>query len=269
MLASRLLPRALAAAIVVQLTVAGLVTLSGGRDAEAAVALERAEILETVGVASRPELVPAAVPGADPLPTELAAPAPVPTSAPPTTAAPATTAPPPAAPPTTAAPAPPAPAPAPAPARAPAPAPAAAPAAEPTPPPASSQTSAAGSWRDGACESAMLGWMNEARAAAGAAPFADDPVVDHVAFGWSDHLASAGDLQHNPGYADQIFGARPEAMTAGEVVGRGMEPRAIFDEFLRSPTHRDAILRRTFSRATVGCVRDAGGQAWVTANFWG
>lgn len=267
MLASRLLPRALAAAIVVQLTVAGLVALSGGRDAEAAVAIERAEILETVGVSSRAELVVAALPGAGPLPTELAAAAPVPTSAPPTTAAPTTTAPPPAAPPTTAAPAPPPPAPAPTPA--PAPAPTAAPAPEPTPPPASSQTSAAGSWRDGACESAMLQWMNEARAGAGAAALADDPVVDHVAFGWSDHLAAAGDLQHNPGYADQIFGARPEAMTAGEVVGRGMEPRAIFDEFLRSPAHRDAILRRTFSRATVGCVRDAGGQAWVTANFWG
>jgi uncharacterized protein YkwD len=58
-------------------------------------------------------------------------------------------------------------------------------------------------------------------------------------------------------------------MTAGEVVGRGHEARAIFDEFLRSPTHRDAILRRAFTHGTVGCVRDAGGQAWVTANFWG
>jgi uncharacterized protein YkwD len=58
-------------------------------------------------------------------------------------------------------------------------------------------------------------------------------------------------------------------MTAGEVVGRGHDARAIFDEFLRSPTHRDAILRPAFTHGTVGCVRDAGGQAWVTANFWG
>jgi len=115
----------------------------------------------------------------------------------------------------------------------------------------------------------MLQWMNDARAGAGAGALADDPVVDHVAFAWSDHLAAAGDLQHNPGYADAIFRDRPEAMTAGEVVGRGVDARAIFDEFLRSPTHRDAILRAAFTRATVGCVRDAVGQAWVTANFWG
>jgi len=241
--------RALVAAIALQLTVAGVVVASGGREAEAAAALERAEILPTVGLAERQVLAAADGSGAIEL---AAAPATVPpaptTTAPPTTAAPTTTAPPP--PPT----------PEPAPAPAPQPVVVSAP---------STRTSALGSSRDGTCETSTLAWMNEARAGAGRPAVADDPVVDHVAFRWSDHLAATGDLQHNPRYADEIFTARPEAMSAGEVVGRGADARPVFDEFMRSPAHRDVILGSAFSHATVGCVRDAGGQVWIVANFWG
>jgi len=256
---SRLVARALVAAIALQLSVAGIVVASGGRSAEAAAApLERAEILPTVGFVERPVL---AVAGAGE-PVELAAAPPttappVPTSAPPTTAAP----PPTTAPPTTTTTPPPPPTTSPAP-------PAPAPPTTATPAP-STQTSAAGSWRDADCEVATLVWFNEARASAGRAPLGDDPAVDHVAFRWSDHLAATGDLQHNPRYADEIFAARPEAMTAGEVVGRGSDPRPVFDEFMRSPAHRDVILGSAFTRATVGCVRDAGGQVWIVANAWG
>jgi uncharacterized protein YkwD len=257
---SPLVARVLAAAIALQLSLAGLVAIAGGPGVEAA-AMERAEILPTAGYAEREVLV--ATGSAEPI--ELAAgaastvpqvpaTAPPPT-APPTTAVPTTTVPPPA--PEPAQPAPTA-LPSLAPARAPAPAPA-----------PSSQTTSGGSWRDGACETSMLQWMNDARAAGGRARVADDPVIDHVAFRWSDHLALAGQLAHNPGYSAEVFAARPEAMTVGEVVGRGFEPRSVFDEFMRSPAHRDVILGAAFTRATVGCVRDAGGQSWVVANFWG
>ncbi|MFP5320338.1 MAG: CAP domain-containing protein [Acidimicrobiia bacterium] len=253
--------RALAAAIVVQLSVAGIVAATGGPQAEATSGVERAEISAAAQIADR-DLVSAAQAGdpvelaAEPLPAPPPPPAPSPAPAPAPAeleppAPPPTTVPPP--PPTTTAPPPPPPTTEP-PAQAPAP---------------STQSSTAGSWRDAPCEAAMLGWMNEARAGAGTAALGDDAAVDHVAFRWSDHLAGTGDLRHNPGYADQVFQARPEAMTAGEVVGVGAEPRPIFDEFLRSPTHRDAIMRRAFTHATVGCVRDASGRVWVTANFWG
>lgn len=257
-----LIQRATAAAIVVQLSVAGLVVAAGGPGYDTAAAgLERAEILATVGMAERDVLGTAGV--GDAVPIEVPPPTPDPAEepAPEVAAAPPTPEPP--APEPEPAPAPPAPAPAPAPAP-PAPAETA-----PAPPPPSSPTPAPSGPRDAACEASMLQWMNEARAGAGTAALVDDDAVDHVAHDWSTHLASSGQLAHNPRYGDQVFAARPQAMTAGEVVGRGHDERGIFDEFLRSSTHRDAILRRAFTHGTVGCVRDAGGQAWVTANFWG
>jgi uncharacterized protein YkwD len=255
-----LVTRALAAAIVVQLSVAGVVLASGGAGAEAAAPLERAEILDSARVVSRePPAVTAAqvgdpvevaAPTAPPPPPPVAEAEPVPA---PVAAAPVVTSPPATTPgPRVAAAAPPSTAPS---TTAPAPAP---------PPPTPTTAS-----RDVACDDAMLRWMVDARRHAGVQALVDDPAIDHVAIRWSDRMASAGRLDHNPGYSDEVFTARPEARTAGEVVGRGLEPRAIFDEFMRSPTHRDAILRQAFTHATVGCVRDAGGQAWVTANFWG
>lgn len=265
---SPLLSRALVAAIALQLSVAGLVVVAGGPGAEAAAALERAEVLPTVGLVER-DVLPAADSGT---PIELGGPpAPVPPTPGPVLPAPQVTPPGPEAEMRAATPpVPPAPDPAPVPATTPGPAPAPVPAQAAAPAPAPSVlTTAAGSWRDQACETSMLEWMNEARAASGRASAVDDPVIDHVAFRWSDHLAASGELAHNPTYSDEVFAARPEAMTAGEVVGRGLEARPIFDEFMRSVIHRDVIVGGSFARATVGCVRDAGGQLWVVANFWG
>jgi uncharacterized protein YkwD len=259
-----LLERALAATIVVQLSIAGVVVAAGGPGATVAHAVERAEILPTVELADREVL--AAAGAADAVPLEVGGPAPTaeePVEAlVPEPAAPPAPPPPPApAPPSTVAePPPPAPEPVPEPAPAPAPAP------SPSPAPASPPPSGP---RDATCEASMLQWMNEARAGSGTSALVDDGAIDHVAHRWSTHLAGSGQLAHNPRYADEVFAARPQAMTAGEVVGRGHDERGIFEEFLRSPSHRDAILRRAFTHGTVGCVRDAGGQAWVTANFWG
>lgn len=259
MSSNRLVARALSGAIVAQLTVAGVVLATGGAQSlDVAIGLERAEILDTVGLAERvPPTLRAA--GASE-PVELAAaPTTAPASAVPPTTVPVTPPPPPA--PSTTATSAAGPPTAAAPAASPSPRPA--PAPEPEPEPAAVVN------RDAGCEASMLQWMNEARAGAGAAALADDPAVDHVAARWSEQMAGSGRLDHNPRFADEIFAARPEAMTAGEVVGRGPQARAIFEEFLRSPTHRDAILRPAFTRGTVGCVWDGGGQVWVTANFWG
>lgn len=259
-----LVPRALAAAIVVLLTVGGIVaaTWAGAGDVAA---LERAE-LAPVAIDRRPvaraasmeEPAPAALEELAVAPTTVPAPPPVgpePTS----TARPPMTAPPAAA----------APVAAPAPATTGAPGPAPAPASEPAPAPASS-SAPAGAVRDEACESSVLGWMGEVRADAGVGPLARDGAVQHVSLGWSNELARSGQLAHNPRYSEQIFAARPEAMTAGEVVGvTSGTPRSVFDQFMRSATHRGAILERAFTHATVGCVRDAGGRLWVTGDFWG
>lgn len=206
-------------------------------DAHRVVAVAAAEATPTPAAAAPvPALEPATV--AAPVPAPI--PAPEPTRPPP------------------AAPAPPAPAPA-----TPAPAPA------PVPPPAQPAASRVGT-RDLACESSMHGWMNDTRAAAGRAALAWDDAILHVAVDWSHGMAERTTLAHNPRYGDQVFAARAEAMTAAENVGWGAgSARAIYDEFLRSPSHKDKILSDALTRTAVGCVRDEAGELWVTVNFWG
>jgi uncharacterized protein YkwD len=116
----------------------------------------------------------------------------------------------------------------------------------------------------------MLRWMNETRAGAGRSALAWDDAILHVAVDWSHEMAARGELAHNPRYGDQVFAARAEAMTAAENVGWGNDSaRAVYDEFLRSPSHRDKILSGALTHTAVGCVRDHAGELWVTVNFWG
>ena len=116
----------------------------------------------------------------------------------------------------------------------------------------------------------MMQWMNEARASHGVRALASDGSIHHVALGWTDRMVQRQDLSHNPDYGPQIFAARPEATTAGENVGRGTgTQRGLFDAFMASSGHRAKILGSQYSHATVACVVDAGGQLWVTMNFWG
>lgn len=121
-----------------------------------------------------------------------------------------------------------------------------------------------------ACENEMLDRMNDARAQRGIAPLGGDGQIVPIARNWSDELAHRQELRHNPDYGAQVFAARPEATRVGENVGRAHGSNAeLFDAFMASPGHRDAILEPGYSRAGVGCTLDPGGQLWVTVDFWG
>lgn len=260
-----LLRRGLAVAIAVAAS-AGIVSAGVVANPERSdVALARAEVVHSPD-AQRPVSLLAVEPEAVPLGTEVAAapgPSPEPAAAP---APAAPTSPEGPEPEPAGSPAPPAPAPASAPA--PAPTPAAAPApAQPAP---AESTAAHVGTRDRDCESSMLRWMNESRAAAGRPVLAWDDAILHVAVDWSHHMAAEDDLAHNPRYGDQVFAARAEAVTAAENVGWGNDSaRGVYEEFLRSPTHKDKILSTALSHAAVGCVRDGAGEVWVTVDFWG
>lgn len=116
----------------------------------------------------------------------------------------------------------------------------------------------------------MMRWMNEARAARGVRALTSDGTIHRIALGWTDRMVQRQDLSHNPDYGQQIFAARPEAMTAGENVGRGTgSERGLFDAFMASSGHRSKILGSQYGHATVACVVDSAGQLWVTQNFWG
>lgn len=125
--------------------------------------------------------------------------------------------------------------------------------------------------RDARCETDLHRWTDEARAEAGVTPLTVDPAVDHVAADWSRGMAERQELAHNPEHADQIWAARPEAQVIGENVGRGAgdDVRAVFDQFMASPTHRANIVEDRFRHSVAACVRSADGQVWITVDFWG
>ncbi len=143
------------------------------------------------------------------------------------------------------------------------------PATTTTVPPAASPTSSAPASMT-ACERDLLDRMNEARASRGTAALVADGRIMPISRRWSDELADRQDLAHNPDYANQVFAARPEAVRAGENVGRTHGTNeGLFDAFMASDGHRRAILEPGHTHAGVGCTVDGGGQLWVTVNFWG
>ena len=172
-------------------------------------------------------------------------------------------------------------APAPAPAPEPQPRPAATPAAPPTtaapaptptaaPAPAPEPTAARSGTRESACESNMISWMNQERARRGLSALAADLGIQSIPVDWSDSMAARQTLAHSPDYGNRIFAARPQARTASENVGRTTgDSRLVFDGFMRSSIHFDRIMDPASTHAVAGCIRDGGGQLWVTVNFWG
>ncbi|WP_432427578.1 CAP domain-containing protein [Salinilacustrithrix flava] len=165
------------------------------------------------------------------------------TTVPPTTAAPTTQPPPP---PTTAPPPPPP------------------PTTAPPPPPSGPRNGT----RNTGCEQYMYNQINAARANAGRGGLTFDTGIQYIAVGWSDEMSGSQTLRHNPNYGDQIVRHR-DYRTAGENVGRGYEQGSLFQAFMNSPGHRANIESTAYSHVTVGCLTDAGGQLWVTQNFWG
>jgi uncharacterized protein YkwD len=186
---------------------------------------------------------------------ELPEPTTTTTAAPTTTQPPATTTPP-----TTQPPAPkPTPQPTAPPATQPAPPPPPPTTAPPPPPPAPSAAN-----RDTGCESYMYNQINANRGG----KLAFDSGIQYIAVNWSDRMSKSQNLAHNPSYGGQIAQHRNYS-TAAENVGRGYELGSLFQAFMNSSGHRQNIQNGAFSHVTVGCVRDAGGQYWVTQNFWG
>lgn len=125
--------------------------------------------------------------------------------------------------------------------------------------------------RDAGCEADLHRWTEQVRAEAGVGPLTVDPAVDHVAADWSRSMAERHELAHNPAHADQIWAARPEAEVIGENVGRGDadDVRAVFDQFMASPTHRANIVEARFRHSVAACIPSADGQVWITVDFWG
>lgn len=118
----------------------------------------------------------------------------------------------------------------------------------------------------------LLQELNDARVANGLAALPEDPHLSTVSGGWSDAMAGAGSMSHNPKSAAQ-YGLPVQG--AGEIVGYARDDRLnaqehaglLVDLWMDSPSHRPIILGSAWTDMGIGVAWDAGGRMYGTANF--
>lgn len=217
-------------------------------DAESEPTDSSPEVTEVPAAAAPAEPGPAAAPdrttSAAPAPTPTQARAPQPASAPPAT-------------------------PSQAPTRTQAPAPAAQPV--PTTPPAAAPPAPApsqgGTPSDLASrQSEMVAALNADRSANGLAQLGRNSEMDSVAQAWAEHMASTGNLVHNPNYSSQI----PSGWTrAAENIlyDWTLSPSQWQTNWMNSAGHRANILGDSFTHVGVGYAKHADGRYFAVQVF--
>lgn len=115
-------------------------------------------------------------------------------------------------------------------------------------------------------ESCFLSAINAARSAAGAAPLSIQGDLLRISRAWSQTMATAGQLFHDPNLT-KLAPSNWQAL--GENVGTGPTCDSIAQAFMNSPEHRRNILDPAFTTVGVGVVDSAGGTVWVTEDFMG
>jgi Cysteine-rich secretory protein family len=115
-------------------------------------------------------------------------------------------------------------------------------------------------------ESCFLSAINAARSAAGAAPVSVQGDLLRIARSWSQTMATAGQLFHDP---DLSKLAPSRWLELGENVGMGPTCDSIAQAFMNSTEHRRNILDPAFTTVGVGVVDSADGTVWVTEDFMG
>jgi uncharacterized protein YkwD len=112
----------------------------------------------------------------------------------------------------------------------------------------------------------LLGWLNGERAARGLSALTVDTRLTWVAQAWTNHMAAAGVLSHNPSTGSQI----PSGWLAwGENVAWTQPNSAarIHNAWLASPGHLANMVNPTFTHVGIGWYVDANGRAWATQVF--
>lgn len=111
-------------------------------------------------------------------------------------------------------------------------------------------------------ESDFVSRINSERSARGLGSVAVKSDLVAVARAWSDHMAAAGAISHDPDLPDKVSG-----WTAlGDNVGKGPTVSSIHNAFMESSAHRSVILDSRFNQVGVG-VTQSGDILYVTEVF--
>lgn len=115
-------------------------------------------------------------------------------------------------------------------------------------------------------EARVLELVNQARAAAGAAPLVVHAGLTSLARGWAQGMATSGSLNHNSDLLIDVESSVSEVVrTVAENIGHGEDIEALHDAFLKSSGHR-TIMLTDFDLVGVG-VALVESRWWVTLDF--
>lgn len=105
---------------------------------------------------------------------------------------------------------------------------------------------------------------NRERAARGIPALQWDPELAAKAARWADRMAAANTLSHSTITAE----VSPGWALLGENVGWGDDVEIVHDRFMKSPSHRDTMLNRSFRAVGIGVtVKD--GKVWIAQVYRG
>ena len=110
------------------------------------------------------------------------------------------------------------------------------------------------------CEVARI---NAVRASNGLDPLLVDDDLSQFAQSWSDHMAAASSLAHNP----DLVHAPGTWSLAGENVGVGPDVNLVFDGFVASPHHYVNLVDPDFTVVGIGVSTNAKGLIYTTQDF--
>ena len=115
----------------------------------------------------------------------------------------------------------------------------------------------------------LLALVNDARQQHGERPLTLTSGTTDVAWAWTQHLAAARALSHNPHLAHDLSTHGSQRwLTYGENVGMGdaEDPDGLFDAYMSSPEHRANILNGDYRYVGVS-VLFTGSRSWNTFDF--
>jgi hypothetical protein len=109
----------------------------------------------------------------------------------------------------------------------------------------------------------FLSDVNSARASHGLHALTMVSDLHSVATNWSHHMASQGDISHNPNLTSQ--GGNWQEI--GENVGVGPNESSIEQAFMNSSEHRANILNPDYTEVGIGTATGSDGRLYVTQDF--
>ena len=114
-----------------------------------------------------------------------------------------------------------------------------------------------------AAEAQFVTLINALRASKGLGTLSVDGNLTDVARGWSQQMANAGTISHNPNFPNQVTS---DWQMLGENVGQGYSVQSLFDAFVASPHHYENLVEPAHPHRC-GCGRDASGQIFTSHEF--